>query len=254
MTIRDSALQGCVALVTGGSRGIGRATCEALASRGAHVVINYHSREDAAAMAAEACVKAGGQASTIQFDVGDRTQVAEGIDKVATDHGGLHILVNNAGVALNGLLLRFKDADWDRTMQVNMGGVYAASKAALRHLLKAKERGRVINISSVVGEMGNGGQSAYAAAKAAMIGFTKAMAREVASRGVTVNAVTPGYIETDMTAESLPDAQREQLLTQIPLSRIGTAEDVANCVSFLTGPEAGYITGAVLRVNGGLLM
>jgi 3-oxoacyl-[acyl-carrier protein] reductase len=254
MAIQDKALDGCVALVTGGSRGIGRAASVALAARGATVVINYQSREEAAAETAELCRAAGGHASTSRFDVSDRAQVAEAVSQIATDQGGLHILVNNAGIAVNGLLLRFKDEDWDRTLSVNLGGVFACSKAALRHLLKAKERGRVINISSVVGEMGNGGQAAYAAAKAAVIGFTKAMAREVSSRGVTVNCITPGYIDTDMTAAELPEAQRGQLMSQIPLGRIGSAQDVAGPVSFLAGPEAGYITGAVLRVNGGLLM
>jgi len=189
-----------------------------------------------------------------RFDVSDRAQVAEAIDKLVAEHGGLHVLVNNAGIAINGLLLRFKDEDWDRTMAINLGGLYACSKAAMRYLLKAKERGRVVNITSVVGEMGNGGQAAYAAAKAAIIGFTKSMAKEVASRGVTVNAVSPGYIETDMTAAHLPEAQKTQLMAQIPLGRIGSADDVAGPVAFLCGPEAAYITGAVLRVNGGLLM
>jgi 3-oxoacyl-[acyl-carrier protein] reductase len=254
MAIQDKALDGCVALVTGGSRGIGRAVCVALASRGATVVINYQSREEAAAETADLCRAAGGRASTSRFDVGQRAEAAEAVGQIASDQGGLHILVNNAGIARNGLLLRFKDEDWDRTMQVNLGGAYTCSKAALRHLLKAKDKGRVIHISSVVGEMGNGGQSAYAAAKAALIGFTKAMAREVASRGVTVNCVTPGYIDTDMTQAELPEAQRTQLMTQIPLARIGSAEDVGGPVAFLAGPEASYITGAVVRVNGGLLM
>ena len=252
--IRDSALEGCIALVTGGSRGIGRSVCAALAGRGATVVVNYQSREDAATETVELCKSAGGTALSSRFDVGDRAQVAEAIDRVVRDQGGLHILVNNAGIAINGLLLRFKDDDWDKSIGVNLGGVFACSKAAMRHLLKAKERGRVINITSVVGEMGNGGQGAYAAAKAGVIGFTKAMAREVASRGVTVNAVAPGYIETDMTSAHLPEAQKAQLMAQIPLGRIGSADDVAGPVAFLAGPEAAYITGAVLRVNGGLLM
>jgi 3-oxoacyl-[acyl-carrier protein] reductase len=252
--MQDSALQGCVALVTGGSRGIGRAVCVALAARGAKVVVNFQSREDAAAETVELCKAAGGSALSSRFDVANRAGVAEAIDKVVSEQGGLHVLVNNAGVAINGLLLRFKDDDWDRSISVNLGGLYACSKAAMRHLLKAKERGRVVNITSVVGEMGNGGQAAYAAAKAAIIGFTKSMAKEVASRGVTVNAVSPGYIETDMTAAHLPEAQKTQLLAQIPLGRIGSADDVAAPVAFLCGPEAAYITGAVLRVNGGLLM
>jgi 3-oxoacyl-[acyl-carrier protein] reductase len=256
MAIRDQALDGCTALVTGGSRGIGRAICVALAGRGARVVVNYRERQDAADETVALCASAGAKtaAVTSRFDVADRAAAAAAIDQIARDCGGLHILVNNAGIALNGLLLRFKDEDWDRTIAVNLGGVYACSKAAARHLLKAKERGRVIHVTSVVGEMGNAGQSAYAAAKAGIIGFTRAMAREVASRGVTVNAVAPGYIETDMTAESLPEASREQLMAQIPMQRIGAAEDVAGAVAFLAGPEAAYVTGQVLRVNGGLLM
>jgi 3-oxoacyl-[acyl-carrier protein] reductase len=254
MAIRDQALGGCVALVTGGSRGIGRAVCVALAARGAKVVVNYRERQEAAAETAALCAAAGGAAVTSGFDVADRAQVAAAIDRIASEQGGLHILVNNAGIALNGLLLRYKDEDWDRSMAVNLGGVYACSKAAARHLLKAKERGRVIHLTSVVGEMGNAGQVAYAAAKAGIIGFTRAMAREVATRGVTVNAVAPGYIETDMTAEHLPEAARAQLMAQIPMARIGAPEDVAGVVAFLAGPEAAYVTGQVVRVNGGLLM
>lgn len=252
--IRDRALDGAVAVVTGGSRGIGRAISLALAARGANVIVNYQSREDAALETVAACAEHGGVAHALRFDVADRGQVAAAIEKVVADHGGLHVLVNNAGIAKNGLMLRFKDEDWDQTIAVNLGGMYACSKAALKYLLKARERGRIVNISSVVGEMGNGGQGAYAAAKAAMIGFTKAMAREVASRGVTVNAVAPGYIETDMTADHLPEAARATLMSQIPLGRIGKPEEVANAVAFLSGPDSAYITGAVLRVNGGLLM
>ena len=254
MAIRDRALDGCVALVTGGSRGIGRAICVALAGRGARVVVNYRERRDAADETAALCKEAGTEAVTSGFDVADRAASAAAIDQIAREQGGLHILVNNAGIALNGLLLRFKDDDWDRTIAVNLGGVYACSKAAARHLLKAKERGRVIHLTSVVGEMGNGGQAAYAAAKAGIIGFSKAMARELASRGVTVNAVSPGYIETDMTAEHLPEAARAQLMAQIPMARIGSPDDVAGVVAFLAGPEAAYVTGQVVRVNGGLLM
>src|SRR5688572_1407859 len=166
MAIRDQALDGCVALVTGGSRGIGRAICVALAGRGASVVVNYVARRDAADETVALCTGAGGKATVSQFDVADRAAVAAAIDHIAVDQGGLHILVNNAGIALNGLLLRFKDDDWDRTIAVNLGGVYACSKAAARHLLKAKNKGRVIHLTSVVGEMGNAGQGAYAAAKA----------------------------------------------------------------------------------------
>jgi len=254
MAIRDQALAGSVALVTGGSRGIGRAVCVALASRGARVVVNYRAQEAAAKETAALCAAAGAEAVISGFDVADRAAAAAAIDQIASSEGGLHILVNNAGIALNGLLLRYKDDDWDRTMAVNLDGVYACTKAALKHVLKAKERGRIIHLTSVVGEMGNTGQVAYGATKAAVIGFTKSLAREVASRGVTVNAVAPGYIETDMTAEHLTDAARAGLMARIPFGRVGTPEEVAGAVAFLAGPEAAYITGDVMRVNGGLLM
>jgi 3-oxoacyl-[acyl-carrier protein] reductase len=252
--IKDRALEGAVALVTGGSRGIGRAISIALAARGAKVVVNYVSREDAGRETAEQCRQVGGEAALAKFDVADRAAVTAGVDQIVADHGGLHILVNNAGIAINGLLLRFKDDDWDKVQRVNLGGAFACTKAAVRHLLKAKERGRIVNVTSVVGEMGNGGQGAYAAAKAGLIGFTKATAKELASRGVTVNAVSPGYIETDMTAEHLPEAAKAELLKNIPQGRIGSPDDVAGAIAFLAGPEGGYITGQVLRVNGGLLM
>jgi 3-oxoacyl-[acyl-carrier protein] reductase len=251
--IKDKALDGAVALVTGGSRGIGRAACVALANRGAHVVINYRSGEDAARETAAACEAAGAKASLAPFDVADRDAAPNGVQKVAKDHG-LDILVNNAGIAINGLLMRFKDADWDKLMEVNLGGIFMCTRAANRYLLKAKERGRIINMSSVVGEMGNGGQAAYAASKAAIIGFTKSMARELAGRQITCNAIAPGYIATDMTNAELPDEARAKLLAQIPLGRIGEASEIGDAVAFLAGPEAAYITGQVLRINGGLLM
>jgi 3-oxoacyl-[acyl-carrier protein] reductase len=252
--IRDKALEGRVALVTGGSRGIGRAVCEALGARGAKVIVNYASREDAARETAAAVEAAGGAGVVAGFDVGDRTAVTDTIKALVKEHGGLDILVNNAGIALNGLLLRFKDEDWERTLKVNLDGAFYCTRAAASALLRSKQHGRIINITSVVGEMGNAGQAAYAASKAGVIGLTKALARELAGRGVCVNAVAPGYIETDMTADHLPEAQRTKLLEQIPHSRIGQAAEVADAVAFLAGPEAGYITGQVLRVNGGLLM
>jgi 3-oxoacyl-[acyl-carrier protein] reductase len=254
VAFRDEALKGKVALVTGGSRGIGRAICQALGARGATVVINYAAREDAARETAELVREAGGVAATSGFDVADAGAVTEAIKAVAAEHGGLHILVNNAGIAINGLLMRVKDEDWARTMQVNLAGAFHCSRAASRQLLRAKEDGRIINLTSVVGEMGNAGQAAYAASKAGVIGLTKAMARELAGRGICVNAVAPGFIETDMTAEHLPEAQREAMLGQIPLGRIGTATEVADAVAFLAGPEGAYITGQVLRINGGMLM
>jgi 3-oxoacyl-[acyl-carrier protein] reductase len=252
--VRDRALEGAVALVTGGSRGIGRAICVALAARGAKVAVNYVAREDAAREAAERCREVGGEAVLAAFDVADRAAVTAGIEQLVAENGGLHILVNNAGIALNGLVLRFKDEDWDRVLAVNLTGAFTCTRVAARHLLKARERGRIVNLSSVVGETGNGGQGAYAASKAGLLGLTKAMAKELATRGVTVNAVAPGYIDTDMTAAHLPEAARAQLLAQIPGGRIGTPEDVAGAVAFLAGPEAAYVTGQVLRVNGGMLM
>ena len=254
MAIIDKALEGRVALVTGGSRGIGRAICVALARRGATVIVNYAGREDAARETAELVGAAGGTAAVVQFDVADGPQVTDAIKQLGKDHGGLDVLVNNAGIAINGLLMRFKDEQWQKVHDVNLGGAFHCARAAASLLLRAKERGRIINVTSVVGEMGNGGQAAYAASKAGLIGLTMSLARELASRGVTVNAVSPGFIETDMTAEHLPEAQRVKLVEEIPLGRIGSGDDVAGAVAFLAGPEAAYITGQVLRVNGGMLM
>jgi 3-oxoacyl-[acyl-carrier protein] reductase len=254
MAIHDEALKGRVALVTGGSRGIGRAICVALARRGATVVVNYASREDAALETVATIEQAGGQGVIAGFDVSDAAAVTDAIKRIGKDQGGLDILVNNAGIAINGLLLRFKDEQWARSMDVNLTGAFNTTRAAASLLLRARDRGRVIVISSVVGEMGNAGQAAYAASKAGLIGLTRALARELAPRGVTVNAVTPGYIATDMTDEHLPEDKRAELLATIPLGRIGDADDVAGAVAFLAGPEASYITGQVLRVNGGMLM
>ncbi len=254
MAINDKALAGKVALVTGASRGIGRAIAVALGRRGAKVIINYASREEAARTAATEVTEAGGQADIVQFDVSNSTQVADAIKKLGKDHGGLDILVNNAGVAINGLLMRFSDDQWQKTLATNLSGAFHCTRAAATLLLRAKDAGRIINITSVVGEQGNAGQAAYAASKAGLIGLTLSTARELASRGVTCNAIAPGFIETDMTAEHLPEAQRAKLLEQIPLGRIGRGDEVGDAVAFLAGPEAAYITGQVLRVNGGLLM
>ncbi|HEX3473912.1 MAG TPA: 3-oxoacyl-ACP reductase family protein [Kofleriaceae bacterium] len=254
MAITDTALTGKVALVTGGSRGIGRAIAVALGRRGAKVIINYAARADAARETAAAVEAAGGQAAIAAFDVADAAAVAAAIKAIGKDHGGLDILVNNAGVAINGLLLRFSDEQWQKTLAVNLGGAFHCIRAAASLLLRAKAAGRIINITSVVGESGNAGQAAYAASKAGLIGLTLSTARELASRGVTCNAIAPGYIETDMTAEQLPEAQRAKLLDAIPLGKIGRPEDVADAAAFLAGPEAAYITGQVLRVNGGMLM
>jgi 3-oxoacyl-[acyl-carrier protein] reductase len=254
MAIIDKALSGRVALVTGGSRGIGRAIAVALGRRGAKVIVNYASREDAARETAAAVVDAGGAAAISAFDVAQSAAVTDAIKAIGKEHGGLDILVNNAGVAVNGLLMRFSDDQWAKTLNTNLAGAFHCTRAAATLLLKAKDAGRIINITSVVGEIGNGGQAAYAASKAGLIGLTMSTAKELASRGVTCNAVAPGFIETDMTAEHLPEAQRAKLVEQIPLGRIGKAEDVADTVAFLAGPEAAYVTGQVLRVNGGMLM
>jgi 3-oxoacyl-[acyl-carrier protein] reductase len=249
-----NALAGRIALVTGASRGIGRSIAIALGQRGAKVIINYASRDDAAREAAAAVEAAGGQSAIAAFDVANSAAVAESIKAIGKDHGGLDILVNNAGVAINGLVMRFSDEQWQRTFAVNLGGAFHCIRAAATLLLRAKGAGRIINITSVVGEMGNGGQAAYSASKAGLIGLTMSTARELASRGVTCNAIAPGFIETDMTAEHLPEPQRVKLLEQIPLGKIGRADDVGDAAAFLAGPEAGYITGQVLRVNGGMLM
>jgi 3-oxoacyl-[acyl-carrier protein] reductase len=254
MAIVDKALQGKVALVTGASRGIGRSIAIALGRRGAKVIINFASREEAARDAAKAVEEVGGQAVIAGFDVANGAAVTEAIKALGKEHGGLDILVNNAGVAVNGLLMRYSDDQWNKTISTNLGGAFNCTRASATFLLKARDSGRIINITSVVGEMGNGGQAAYSASKAGLIGLTMSTAKELASRGVTCNAVAPGFIETDMTAEHLPEAQRAKLLEGIPLGRIGRAEEVGDAVAFLAGPEAAYITGQVIRVNGGLLM
>jgi len=260
MALNDKALAGKVALVTGASQGIGRAIAVALGRRGAKVIVNFlpdangSTREhDARAVAAEV-ETAGGQGAISGFDVASATSVTEAIKAIGAEHKSLDILVNNAGIAINGLIMRFGDDQWAKTLQVNLTGAFNTTRAAATLLLRAKDAGRIINLSSVVGEMGNGGQAAYAASKAGIIGLTQSTAKELASRGVTCNAVAPGYIDTAMTADHLPEAQRAKLMEGIPLGRIGKADDVADAVAFLAGPEAAYITGQVIRVNGGLLM
>jgi 3-oxoacyl-[acyl-carrier protein] reductase len=242
-----------VALVTGGSRGIGRAICEALGKDGLFVVVNYTANEAAAAETLSRVQAAGGHGALSRFDVSDGAAVDAAVKALGAEHGRLDVLVNNAGVAIDGLLLRTKKEDWARTLDVNLTGAFHLCKAATRYLLKS-ESGRIVNLSSVVGEQGNAGQVSYAAAKAGLIGLTKTLARELASRAITVNCVAPGFIDTDMTAQHVAGAAREALLSQIPLGRIGRPEDVAEAVRFLVSSEASYVTGQVLRVNGGLLM
>jgi len=247
-------LDGRIAVVTGASRGIGRAIAVALGRNGARVVINYTANEAAAGDAVEAVRAAGGNASAKRFDVADAAAVDAAFKEIVAAEGGLHILVNNAGIAVNGLMLGAKDADWKRSIDVNLNGTFHCVRASLRALMKAKDAGRIINITSITGEVGSAGQGAYVAAKAGVIGLTKTLAREYASRGITVNAVSPGYIDTDMTASELPEERRGELLKSIPLGRVGKPEDVAAAVAFLAGPSAAYVTGQVLRVNGGLFM
>lgn len=247
-------LSGRVAVVTGASRGIGRAVAIALAAEGAKVIVNFESNEAAAGETVAAIVGAGGDATAMRFDVSDVGAVEAAMKDVVASFGGIHILVNNAGVAVNGLTLGGKDADFRRAVDVNLGGTFNCTRAALRSLMRASGGGRIINMASIIGEGGSAGQGFYAAAKAGIIGFTKSWAREYASRGLTVNAVSPGVIATDMTAAQMPEARKAEVLGTIPLGRFGTPEDVAHLVAFLAGPKAAYITGQVLRVNGGLLM
>lgn len=239
-----------IALVTGGSRGIGRAVALELARRGAHVAINYRSGEDAARSCLEEIVKDGGTGELLPFDVGDVDAPAEHIPAYAKEKGRLDILVNNAGITIDGLLLRYKEADWQQTLDVNLGGAFRCTRAAARPMAR-KRYGRIVNLSSVVATMGNAGQAAYAATKAGLEGMTKALARELASRDVTVNAVAPGFIDTEMTAH-LPDEARSAYLAMIPLGRLGRPEEVASAVGYLCSPESSYVTGHVLAVNGGL--
>jgi 3-oxoacyl-[acyl-carrier protein] reductase len=247
-------LSGRVAVVTGASRGIGRAVAIALAGQGARVIVNFERNEAAAGETVAAITGAGGEALAMRFDVTDAAAVDAAVKEVVSSTGGIHILVNNAGVAANTLTLGAKDADFRRAMDVNLGGTFNCTRAALRSLIRAPGGGRIVNISSVLGETGSAGQAPYAAAKAGIIGLTKSWAREYASRGLTVNAVSPGVIATDMTAAEMPAQRRDEVVKTIPLGRMGAPEDVAHAVTFLAGPAAGYITGQVVRVNGGLFM
>jgi 3-oxoacyl-[acyl-carrier protein] reductase len=247
-------LTGRVAVVTGASRGIGHAVAVALAAQGAKVVVNYHSNDAAAGETVADIGSAGGEAVAMGFDVADSGAVELAMKEVVAAYGGIHILVNNAGVAANALTLRAKDADFRRAVDVNLGGTFNCTRAALWSLMRAPDGGRIVNMTSIIGETGSAGQACYAAAKAGIIGLTKSWAREYASRGLTVNAVSPGVIATDMTAAEMPDTRKDEALRTIPLGRMGTPEEVAHAVVFLAGPKAGYITGQVVRVNGGLFM
>jgi 3-oxoacyl-[acyl-carrier protein] reductase len=244
------AVSGQVALVTGASRGIGRAIAQLLAERGFRVVGTATSEAGAAGIAAALATHAGCRG--IVLDVNAADAVGAAIDGVVRDLGALHVLVNNAGITRDQLSMRMKDEDWDLVVATNLSAVFRASRAALRPMMKQRY-GRIVNITSVVGASGNPGQANYAAAKAGVAGMTRALAREVGSRGITVNCVAPGFIETDMT-RSLGEAQSASLLSQIPLGRLGQPVEIAHAVAFLASPEASYITGTELHVNGGMLM
>lgn len=248
----DTGLKGKIALVTGGSRGIGRATCIALAQEGVDVTFTYGNNEDAAQQTIAAIEAVGGQASAVRFDVGDPEACKAAVNDLVKAKGALHILVNNAGVSIDGLLMRYKDEDLEEIFRTNVHGPFFLARAAARPMMKAKW-GRIIMMGSVVGEMGNTGQAAYAATKSALSGMAKSMARELASRNITANVIAPGFIGTDMT-DSLPDEVKTAMLTAIPLGKMGEAEDIAQAVTFLASDAAKYITGHVLNVNGGMYM
>lgn len=245
----EMKFEGQVALVTGASRGIGAAIAQELAQRGVKVIGTATTPEGAAKVGA-ALAAAGG--TGIALDVNDAAAAEAQVDAIARQHGGLHVLVNNAGITRDTLAMRMKDADWDAVLDTNLKAVFRMSRAVMRTMMKQRY-GRIINITSVVGASGNPGQANYAAAKAGVAGMTRALARELGSRGVTVNCVAPGFIETDMTA-ALPEEQQKALLGQIPLGHLGKPADVAHAVAFLASPQAGYVTGQEIHVNGGMFM
>ncbi|MDD3618408.1 MAG: 3-oxoacyl-[acyl-carrier-protein] reductase [Desulfobulbaceae bacterium] len=245
-------LTGKTALVTGGGRGIGQQVCLRLARMGAVVGINYVRNSSAAEDTLNRIRGEGGTAFLAPFDVADPAAVESGMKDIAAAHEAVDILVNNAGITRDGLMARMKTSDWDQVMDTNLKGAFTCSKAAMKGMMK-KRWGRIINMTSVIGFLGNAGQVNYAAAKAGLVGMTRAMARELAGRSITVNCVAPGYIVTDMTS-SLTEDIREAIRAQIPLGTLGQPEDVAAAVAFLASPDSGYITGQTLHVNGGMYM
>ncbi len=244
-------LDGKVALVTGASRGIGRAIAIRLAAEGAKVAINFAGNTEKAEAVKAEIEAAGGEALLVQANVADAAAVEEMVAKVVEAFGGIDVLVNNAGITRDGLLVRMKDEDFDAVLDTNLKGVFYCTKVVSKLMMK-KRSGRIVNMTSVVGVNGNAGQTNYAAAKAGVIGFTKTIARELASRGITANAVAPGFIQSKMT-DILPDDVKKAYMDTIPLKRFGTAEDIAKCVAFLAGPDADYITGQIISVNGGMI-
>ena len=247
-----TSFEGKVALVTGGARGIGRATAVRLAKGGAKVAINYKGNADAAAEAKRLVEAAGGSATVIQGDVSVEADVDRVVkDAVSFGGGRLDILVNNAGITRDDLLIRMTTEAWDAVLDLNLRGAFLVTRAAMRPMMKQRY-GRIVNVSSVAGVVGNAGQANYAAAKAGLIGFTKTVAREMASRNITCNAVAPGFVPTDLTSDLL-QKMKEQILPQIPLGRFGTVEDVASAIAFLASDDAAYITGQVLVIDGGMV-
>ncbi len=241
-----------VIVVTGASRGIGRAIAVSLTEPGFEIIVNYHSSPGAAEETAAAVEAAGGIARLHRFNVSDPDAVREAFKEIAKTYGQIDILVNNAGITRDNLLALMKPGEWDEVLNTNLKGAFLCSQAVVKHMMR-RRYGRIVNVSSVVGVIGNAGQCNYSAAKAGLIGFTRALARELISRNITVNAVAPGFIATDMTLK-LPEKAKESLIEQIPAGRYGTPEEVAAAVAFLASDAAAYITGQVLHVNGGMFM
>jgi len=239
-------------LITGGSRGIGRGICRAFAREDCRIYFNYSSATEAAAKTEKLVADAGGRATGIQVNVAAEKEVAAFVGQALDETGRIDVLVNNAGITRDGLIVRMKETDWDDVLNINLKGTFNCIKAVTKTMMKQRS-GRIINVSSVVGVSGNPGQANYVASKAGIIGLTKGVARELASRNITANVVAPGYVDTDMTT-SLSEKAKEMMISQIPLGRVGTADDIAASVVFLASPQAAYITGQVIHVNGGMYM
>ncbi len=242
-----------IILITGASRGIGRAIAIGLASPQNFIYVNYLSQKSKADEVVAEIEKLDGHAKAIGFDVSDTAQVEQAFTQITEESGGVDVLINNAGIPLDGLLLRYKDEDWQKSLNVNLTSVYACTKSALKSMMKRKNNGRIISMTSVVGQMGNAGQSVYAATKAGIIGFTKSIAKEVASRNITVNAIAPGFVKTEMT-DALTPEQQAKIMEQIPLKRVADPAEIASVVKFLISKEASYITGQTIAVNGGMYL
>lgn len=245
-------LKGEIALVTGASRGIGRACAIALAREGADVIVNYHSNTAKADEVCAEITQAGGQAIAVAFDVGNPEKTQKSIESILKEKKKISILVNNAGITKDGLMMRYSLSDWDDVIDTNLRGAFVTSQAVVRSMMRER-KGSIIHMSSVVALMGNPGQAAYCAAKAGLIGLTKSMARELASRNIRVNAVAPGFVDTDMTSHLTPE-QKELMLREIPLGRTGTAEEIADAVLYLASDRSRYVTGQVLSIDGGMAM